>query len=446
MAATVIDSKLFCDLFSTPQMRKVFSDESLIQKWLDVEAALARAQKQLGIIPAEAADEICAKARLELIDQEFMIEQMRLTAHPIVPLLRCLKNICLNNAGEYSHWGATTQDIMDTATVLQIKEAHAIILGRARQVYRNCLELADKNRNLVAAGRTHGQHALPITIGFRFANWAAELERDIERLEACRKRLLVGQFSGAVGSLASLGADGLKVQELMMQELDLGIPKIAWFSSRDNIAEFISLLGILTATLGRICNQVILMQKTELSECEEPFAMGKVGSSTMPHKRNPTYSENVVALTRLVRANVGAAIEAMTGEDERDSRTWQMEWDLIGRTCCMTDAALKMSCDITGGLIVYPDNIEANLYKLNGLMLSENVMMHLGVALGRQEAHEIIYRACMEAFTARRPLLDVLWENETIRSRFTYQALADMLDPRQYIGICEMFIDRVLGK
>jgi adenylosuccinate lyase len=446
MGTHVIDSLLFQDQFSTKRMREIFSDENMVQKWLDVEAALAEVQAEMGIIPEKAAKEISRKARADLMDFVEMKRQVDITGHPIVPLLRCLKNACEGNAAEYAHWGATTQDIMDTGMILQVREAYGEILQKTKALQAKLCDLAKKHRDLVMAGRTHGQHALPITLGYKIAVWAAELLRDIERLEQCSRRLFMGQFSGAVGTIASLGSEGLEVQKRLMDRLRLAMPPISWHSSRDTIAEFICVLGILTSTLGKMANEVATLQKTEYGELEEPFAMGKVGSSTMPHKRNPMYSEGVVSLSKNIRSTVPLAIECMVGEHERDMRPWQAEWEFIGRVCCMTDAAVKESLHIFTDLTVRPEHIEENLYKLNGLMLSEAIMMDMGKRIGRQEAHEIVYEAAMEAFEKDIPFKEVLLRDERVLRNFEVAEIDSILDPHKYTGLAGEFVDLVTGE
>jgi len=446
MGSHVIDSILFQDQFGTRRMREIFSDENMVQKWLDVEAALAIVQAEMGIIPQTAAEEIARKAKVELMDFTEMKKQIEITGHPIVPLLRCLKNVCEEGAGEYSHWGATTQDIMDTGMILQVREAYEEIYSKATKLNSILCALAKKYRDLTMVGRTHGQHALPITLGYKIAVWAAELSRDIERLEQCSQRLFMGQFSGAVGTIASLGSDGLEVQRRLLSSLDLTVPPISWHSSRDTVAEYVSVLGILTATLGKMANEVVTLQKTECAELEEPFKMGKVGSSTMPHKRNPMYSEGVVCLSKIVRSTVPLAIECMIGEHERDMRPWQTEWEFIGKVSNMTDAALSESIHIFTDLIVRPDHIQENLYKLHGLMLSEAVMMKMGRRIGRQEAHEIVYESAMEAFEKGIPFKDVLLKDKRVLSNFDITEIDEILDPQNYTGLAGEFVDRVVGK
>lgn len=444
MGAHVIDSLLFRDLFGTERMRQIFSDENMVQKWLDVEASLAKVQSEMGIIPKDAAEEIISKAKVELMDFVEMKKQVDITGHPIVPLLRCLKDVCENNAGEYSHWGATTQDIMDTGMILQVREAYGEIYPKARKLHSVLCDLARKYRDLTMVGRTHGQHALPITLGYKIAVWVAELGRNIERLEQCSERLFMGQFSGAVGTIASLGKDGLEVQRRLLTDLGLAVPPISWHSSRDTVAEYVCVLGLLSSTLGKMANEVIVLQKTECGELEEPFKMGKVGSSTMPHKRNPMYSEGVVSLSKIIRSTVPLAIESMVIENERDMRPWQAEWEYIGKVSNMMDAALTASIHIFTDLIVRPENIEKNLYILQGLMLSEAVMMKMGQRIGRQEAHDIVYEAAMKAFEKGLPFKTVLLEDERVQDNFNVDEIDAVLNPHNYTGLAGCFVDRVL--
>ena len=446
MASHVIDSVLFKDLFGSEEMRQVFSDESLVQRWLDVEAALARAEARLGIIPKEAADEITRKARVQYMDLAEIKRQIDATYHPIVPLIRVLQRACAGEAGEYIHWGATTQDIMDTAAILQLKEAHALISGGLREIAEVLRGLAAKHKDLVMMGRTHGQHALPITLGYKIAVWLSEVARHQERLEQCRGRVLVGQFAGAVGTLASLGERGLEVQRLMMEDLGLAVPLIAWHTARDGLAEFVGILGMVTATLGKVAKEVATLQRSEIGELEEPFAPGKVGSSTMPHKRNPMICEAVVAAAKIVRHNAPLALDAMGQEHERDMGPWQTEWEFIPETCILASGALRQMLMVLKGLVVRPDNMARNLDLLQGLPLSEAVMLRLAQKVGRQRAHDLVYDASMTAFSQNRPLRDVLLADPRLRSYLAAEDLDALLDPRAYTGLASHFVDRVLAR
>lgn len=446
MAAYVIDSALFRDQFGTETMRTLFSDETTVQRWLDVEAALAKVQGEMGIIPAEAAKEIQAKSKVENIDLPELKAEMDRTAHPIVPLLRAMKKVCSGDAGEFIHWGATTQDIMDTGTILQVKDALDEIEAAYRELYNNVCELARKYRDQVMVGRSHGQHALPITFGFKAAVWADELSRNFKRLRQMRERVLVGQFSGAVGTLAALGEPGMEVQQRLFKELGLGCPNITWHTARDNQAELISVLAIACGTAGKIAHEVFSLQKTETAELEEPFAPGKVGSSTMPHKRNPPVCEGVIAINRLVRSTVSVAVEGIVADHERDKVVLQVEREYIGRVFNMVHAAVKKMAFVTGGLSVRTDNMEKNLFIQKGLLMSEAVMMGMSEQFGRQEAHEIVYRICMEVFESGGSLKDALLSDETVAANLSESDIDRMLEPFEYVGHAGAYVDKVLAE
>lgn len=444
MSSYVIDSELFRDQFGTPQMRDIFSDAQTVQRWLDVEAALARVQARMGIIPQAAADEICRKAVVKNIDLAELKLEMDRTSHPIVPLLRLMKKVCEGDAAEYIHWGATTQDIVDTGTVLQVKDALAVIEGRYRDLMRHLADLARKHRDLTMVGRSHGQQALPITFGFKAAVWLDEMRRHLERFEAMKPRVLVGQFSGAVGTLAALGDQGFAVQEALFKELGVACPRIHWHVSRDGIAELVCVLAMSTATLGKIAHEIYSLQKTETAELEEPFAKGKVGSSTMPHKRNPPACEGVVALSRLVRNTAPLALEAMMAEHERDKVALNMEREFVGRLCSMADAAAAKMVFVCGNLTVRGSNMDRNLYVQKGLLMSEPVMFGLSSALGKQQAHEIVYELCMDVFEKGGDFKQALLNHPLVRQKLDEAAIDRMLDPHAYTGLSGEFIDRVL--
>ncbi|MGW8250734.1 MAG: adenylosuccinate lyase, partial [Anaerolineales bacterium] len=371
MPAHILDSRFLKDLYGTAEMRAVFDDMHLLQLWLDVEVALAQAQAELGIIPQGAAEEIARSARADQIDTHRMKELVDQTVHPIVPLIRVFKDACQGEAGEYIHWGATTQDIMDTGMALQIKEAYAILIGRINRLLIVLSALATEHRDTIMAGRTHGQQGPPVTLGYKTAVWLAELHRHNQRLEQARPRCLVGQLGGAVGTLASLGDNAFQVQERMMQILGLEAPLITWHTARDGLAEFTCILGMAAATTGKIAAEIINLQRSEIGEVEEPFTPGKVGSSTMPHKRNPMVCEAILALSRLVIRNVPLSLDAMIQDHERDWTGDHIEWAYLGEVCIMTDAALELVTGVLQGLVVNPNKMRANLTVQDGLALSE---------------------------------------------------------------------------
>ena len=441
--ASMIDSPLFGGLFTTEEMRKVWSDRTTIQKWLDVEAALARAEAKLGIIPQKHAQEITRKARVELIDMEEMKRQLFHTHHPIMPLIRCFQKVCSAGAGEFIHWGATTQDIMDTGAVLQLREANDLIVRELKENYRLLARIAKKYKNTVQAGRTHGQHALPITFGYKVAVWASEIKRHLQRIQQFSPRVFQGQFAGAVGTLASIGPPGFKLQRLMFADLGLAVPEIAWHVARDTMAEVVFVYAMIGSTLTQVCNEIVGLQRTEVSEVEEPFHMGKVGSSTMPHKRNPMMSEGVIALSKLIHAQVGPALLDMIAENERDQRGWMAEWSFLPETCCLLSGMLFWTNKVLDGLIVYPENMTRNLDVLHGLLLSENVMLKLGEKIGRQASHQVVYELSMEAFEKRVPLKSLLLKDKRVNKYLTEKRIDQLLDPTKYTGLAAKFVDRV---
>ncbi len=445
MGTYVSDSRLFRDQFSTPRMREIFSDENCVQKWLDVEAGLAKVQARLGIIPADAAETIIATCKVQLLDLDAMKLEMDRTSHPIVPLLREMKKASPTPAMEWVHYGATTQDIMDTGVVLQVREGLDEIDAGMKALLAAACALAEKHRDLAMAGRSHGQQALPITFGFKAAGWAAEIARSMDRLAQMRERVLVGSFAGAIGTLAALGDKGAAVQDGLFEELGLANGLITWHTARDGMAELACTLGILAGTLGRIAHEIYELQKTEFSELEEPFNPGKVGSSTMPHKRNPPACEGIVALARAVRAIVPQAVECVIADHERDKIVLQSEREFTSRLMCMTHAAVMKTGFVLRGLTVRGDMMQRNLGALNGLLMSEPVMFTLGHKVGKQEAHEMVYEVCMHAFEHGIPLKTALLANNAIASALTEAEIDAVLDPNTYTGLSGYFVDRVLA-
>ncbi|MEE9198575.1 MAG: adenylosuccinate lyase [Dehalococcoidia bacterium] len=445
MSSTTLDSAFFKDLFGTDEMRHIFEERNLLQKWLDVEAALARVEARLGIIPQEAADAISQHAVAEEMSIEAIKEEMDVTHHPIVPFIRELQRHCPGDTGEYIHWGATTQDIIDTGMVLQLREAYRVLLRDMRRLEEVLMGLAERHRDTVMAGRTHGQQALPVTFGYKVAVWVSEVRRHIERLKQCRPRLLVGQFSGGAGTLASLGDQAWEVRRLLMEELGLGLPDITWHTARDSLAEFVALLGLITGTLAKMGHEVVLLQKTEIAELEELFGPGQVGSSTMPQKRNPTGSEQLMALAKLVRGLVNAAMEGLLHEHERDSGSWHAEWHYIPEACIMTAGAIKGGTEVMGNLQVKSENMRRNLDISRGLVMSEPVMLRLARQVGRQSAHDIIYEAAMKAFEEGRPLKEVLLRSAQVTRHLSGAEIDLLLDPAGYVGLAPRFVDEVLA-
>ena len=445
MTASAIDSAVFRDTFSTPAMRRIFSDEARVQYYLDIEAALARVQAHLGVIPAEAAEEICRHCDAAEYDMALLKTQTERIGYPVLPVVQQLVGLCRGGLGEWCHWGATTQDITDTATVLQIRDALALVEQDLRAIAGSLAGLAAEHRDTPMAGRSNLQQATPITFGYKCAVLLAGFQRHLQRLQELRPRVLVGEFGGATGTLASLGADGLKVQEGLMRELGLGQPEIAWHTMRDRIAEVGCFLGLVTGTLGKISMDVKLMMQTEVEEVYEPFAEGRGSSSTMPQKRNPISSNYIHACVSMVRQNVAALLDAMVEDHERSTGPWEIEWIVLPEIFAMAAGALGQARFVLGGLQVDPERMLKNLDATKGLVVSEAVMMGLGPALGRQRAHDLVYDICREVLRSGRPFLDLLAENPEISPHMGREELARLVDPANYCGLSGEMVDRVLA-
>jgi len=426
---------------------KIFGGENTIQMQMRVEAALAKVQAELGIIPREAAAEIGKKCDQNLIPEKQYLEQIRVTGgHPLVALVRLYGNLCEKDYGQYVHYGATTQDILDTAYMLQLKQAYEVIQEKTEKLRSAIAALARKHRGTIAMGRTNDQHALPITLGFRMASWADELDRSIQRLAEDKERLFVGQFGGAVGTLASLEDKGIAVRDGLMRELGLNVPPIAWYSSRDRIVEMCSDVCILIGALGRIGNEVYNASRTEVNEYTEGFRIGKVGSSTMPHKRNPFQAARIVTNARLARSVMTDAFNAMEGTYERDTRALAMEAEFQTRCFLIADGTLDLMTDLIENMEVHTENIRQNLDQLDGLVFAETVMMALADRFGRLEAHEMVYQAAQKSISERRSFRDVLLEDPKIDGVLTAEELDRMMVPDRYIGLSEYFVDQICGK
>ena len=445
MASTAIDSATFRDIFSSEAMRRVFSDEHRVQCYLDIEAALARAQAALGLIPQRAADEITANCTLGSIDMARLKTQTELIGYPVLPVVQQLVAACSDRLGEYCHWGATTQDITDTATIMQTREALVLIEQDLAAIADSLADLARRHRDTPMAGRSNLQQAVPITFGYKVATWLSAIQRHQQRLAELRPRVLVGEFGGAAGTLASLGAAGLKVQEGLMAELGLGQPEIAWHTARDRIAEVGCFLGLVTGTLGKIATDVKLLMQTEVGEVFEPYAKDRGSSSTMPQKRNPISCNYMHACMAMVRQLVAALLDAMVEDHERSTGPWEIEWIAVPEIFLLTSGALQQARTLLAGLQVDAGRMRANLEITQGLICTEAVMMRLAPHLGRQRAHDLVYDISRQVSVSGRPLLDLLAENEEIASSLDRATLAKLLDPAEYLGLSGAMVDRVLG-
>lgn len=419
-----------------PGIRALYRLENRWQAWLDVEAALARAQAELGIIPAAAAEAIAAKAQLALMDRARIDEGLARTGHTLVPLVWELGRIVGDPHGGWVHWGATTQNITQTGDLLVLRQAHAVFLRQIGEVLAAMAGLAERTADMPMAGRTHGQHAVPATFGYKVAVWIDELLRHVERLQQLAPRLFVAMLGGGAGTFASLGKQGPPVQKAIGRLLGFGTMTVPSRALGDHLAENICVLGLLAATCGKIGREIYTLMKTEFGEVEEPVPPGTVGSSTMPQKRNPKLCQDIIAAAAEVRSQVPLALEAMTTEHEADRTTSLMMDAAEQRACVATGDMLGRLAEVMRGLRVDPRRMRANLDLGGGLIMAEAVMLDLGTAIGRQHAHDIVYDAAQAAFVEGKPFSELLAADERLAAHVDAKAIARLLDPTAYTGLC----------
>ena len=444
MPSTVYDSLLYRDAFGTPAMRAIFSDENFIAAAAKVEIAIARVQGRLGVIPADAAAAI-EKAGASLpIDFAKLKAETDTVGYPIVGLVHQMAPHC-GDAGRYLHWGATTQDIMDTATVLQIRDGIAIVEADLAALDKTLSALSLRHRTTAMAGRTHLQHALPVTFGHKTAVWLSMIRRHRERLSQLKPRVLVGQFAGAAGTLASLGGEGLAVHDALMADLGLGAPSMTWHSARDSMAEIVLFLGLVTASLAKIATDVVLMMQTEIGEVFEPFVQGRGASSTMPQKRNPISCELIIAIAKAVRQHAGLMLDAMLADHERATGPWHLEWIAIPESFIASASALQQARFMLDGLIVDAPRMRRNLDITGGLIVAEAVMMALAKHVGRGTAHDAVYDCCRKVADSGGSLLSHLVADPEITKHLDETQLASLVDPANYLGVAGPMIDRLLA-
>ncbi|CAB3806637.1 3-carboxy-cis,cis-muconate cycloisomerase [Paraburkholderia fynbosensis] len=444
MASTVVDSILFRDAFGTARMRAVFSDHALIQRYIDVEVALAKAEARTGVIPSDAAEVIARESTIERIDFDHMREETDIVGYPILPLVHQLVEMC-GDAGRYVHWGATTQDIMDTAVALQVRDALDSIDDDIRELRTILADLAKKHRDTPMAGRTHLQQALPVTFGYKVAIWLAMFDRHQVRLKEMRERVAVVEFGGAAGTLASLGDKGFEVQKALAEELKLGVPATTWHVARDGFAEAVNLLALITGSLGKIALDVMIMASTEFAEVYEPFVKGRGASSTMPQKRNPISSELMLAAAKAVRQHAGLMVDAMIQDFERATGPWHAEWIAIPESFILTSGALHQAKFALGGLIVDEARMKHNLGISKGLIVAEAVMMGMAPYTGRQQAHDIVYDACRTVNEHGGTLAQALAALPEVTKHFDRAAIDRMTDPANYLGLAPQMVDQAIA-
>jgi 3-carboxy-cis,cis-muconate cycloisomerase len=445
MAASIIDSSIFQGIFTTDAMRQVWSDENRTAKYVEIEKALALVQGRLGLIPMEAADEIVSHCRIEEIDMAQLRQQTERIGYPILGVVTQLNQLCRDKLGEYVHWGATTQDITDSATVLQIREALELVEGELAAIATAMAKLAKDHRLTPMIGRSNLQQAIPVTFGYKMAGLLSAILRHRERLAQLKERVLVGEFAGAAGTLASLENGAMETQAGLCAELGLKQPVIAWHTIRDNIAETGALLGLIGGTLGKLSMDVKLMMQTEVGEVFEPYHHGRGSSSTMPQKRNPIASCYIHAAISVVRQHAAALMDAMVADHERSTGPWEIEWIVLPEAFCLIAGALKQSRAVLEGLEVDAEAMRRNIDMTGGLVMSEAVMMGLGPFIGREFAHDLVYDLCRESLASKKPLIDLLAAHPQIKRHVDRPALERMLDPANYLGQSGIMVDRVLA-
>jgi len=434
--------------YGTPEMLEIFQEEKWVQRMLDVEAALAWAHGEVGDIPREAAEKIVEMASTKHVQVSRIKEIEREIGHDVMALVKALAEVC-GPSGAYVHLGATSYDIVDTARALQLRDAVDIILRKLDSLELILMKAAEKYKETIMIGRTHGQHALPITFGLKLAVWMREVSRHIERLNECKKRLIVGKMSGAVGTQAGLGPNALRVQELVMKRLGIKAAEVTTqIVQRDRHAELICILAMIGSTLDKMATEIRELQRTEIGEVYEPFRRERqVGSSTMPHKRNPELCERVCGLAKVLRSLVIPALENIPTWHERDLTQSSSERFIIPEACILTDYMLHLMIGIISGMEVDEDRMLKNLKLTRGLIMSEAVMLALvRKGMGRQEAHELMRKLAIKSRSEGTEFRKVLMEDETVRRFLTEKEIDSALDPRRYLGTAVEQVEKAILK
>ncbi|MGG5822236.1 class-II fumarase/aspartase family protein [Falsiroseomonas sp. HW251] len=446
MSVNPADGAVMGAVYGSDAMRAIMGERNALQRMLDVEAALARAQARLGLIPAEAATAITAAADVARLDLPALAKATAAMGFPTVGLVKQLSALAGPEAGRWTHWGATTQDILDTALVLQLREAIALLQADLNALIAALAALARAHRDTVMPGRTHAQQALPITFGYKVALWLDPLITTRERLVQLKPRLLKLEFGGAVGTLASLGADGPRVAAELAKELDLVLPAIPWHVARDGIAELGCWCGLLDGTLAKAATDVMLLMQSEVGEASEPAGPGKGGSSTMPQKRNPIGCEYVLVQARAAQGQVPQLLNAMIHEHERGAGAMQLEQLALGQVLLLTHGALVTFLPIAQGLEVDAARMRRNLGDGGGLIMAEAVMMGLAPKLGRGTAHEVVHHAVQAALREGIDLATALAKDPRVSAVLDEAGIATLTDPAGYLGSAAASVEAVLAR
>lgn len=462
-AANIVDSPIFSNSFSTPESRSIWSDLHRTSLFLEFEAALAKVQGQLNIIPQEAADEIVKTCKSDFLDFEELAKKTQLIGYPVLPVVQQLVrkvNQVKPKLGEWAHWGATTQDLTDTAVVMQLRDTINLAEVELERIINALVVLCKEHRSTPMAARSNLQQAVPMSFGFKMARLLASFQRHRERLHQIKPRLLTLEFGGAAGTLATLTEPpsvksststeapvGLQCQKLLAEELDLAVPAIAWHTERDSIAEVSNYFAILTGTCAKFATDLKLMMQSEVDEAREPFVQHRGSSSTMPQKRNPIGCAYICAIASSVRTMASGVTEGMVADHERSTGPWEIEWIMLPQLCVLTHTCLRHTAYLLEGIEVDEDRMATNLALSKGAVVSEAVMMGLGVYMGRQYAHDKVYDLCRKALLDGKPLREVLLaDQEIMATGISADQVQSLCDPANYLGLSEIMTDMVLDK
>ena len=448
MTDPLAPSSLLTPLISSAAMRAILDDRARLQRMLDFEVALARAEAAIGVIPALASDQIANAAKAERYDIKALGEEAVVSGNIAIPLIKALTAEVAKtdaSAAGYVHWGATSQDVIDTALVLELKAVIDALITDLNKAIEGFTNLTGRHRRTAVVGRTWTQHALPMPFGLKLAGYAAALARSRERLRRLRREALALQFGGAVGTLAALNDRGLDVAERLAALLDLPLPEAPWHSHRDRLAEVAAAFAILTGTCGKIARDISLLMQTEVAEAFEPAAPGRGGSSTMPHKRNPTAAATALAAATIAPNLLATICAAQVQEHERALGGWQAEWPAFPALALVTSGALDAIVDIAEGLEVDEARMRVNLAETRGRIMAEAVSFALASKLGKHEAHGIVEEASRKAAATKRDLQDVMAEDDRVKRQLTAGELAKLFEPMAYQGAAQTFIDRLIG-
>jgi adenylosuccinate lyase len=441
----ITDSRFHGDSYATAESRRIFCDACRMQRWLDIEVALAASQADIGVVPVPAAEEIRRAADLGRLDLDRLRDEFRITRHSLVPLLRAFAGSCQDGAGDFVHLGATTQDVQDTAQSLEMREVCDLVDRDLRYLLARLRTLAVEHRDTVMIGRTHARPALPTTFGLKVAGWIDELCRHVERLAAMRHRVLVAELHGGVGTMAGFQGHGMQLLRAFAARLGLCVPTVAWHTTRDRVAEFVTTLAMLVATLARIADEIRTLGRPEFGEVEEGWQRGQVGSSTMPHKRNPEACEQVVVLARLARTCATLGLEAMVDEHERDSRGLRLEWPAVADVSHHTLAALEVLCRVLDGLHVHADRMAQRARQAAGELCSEALMLALAGRVGKQQAYELVYDLSQTAQDAGEPLECCVARCPEMLAHLDKAELATIFDPTCQLGETATLVDAAIA-